>query len=124
MTLFSGINSKITSRIADIFPIFSPPPSTLRTFTLYIGRPTRLLEQRIECDLAGLINPYWLGSYLTTYLCPFLDRIPRLYIDLTIDFNSESLSIVQFRHPFDGANSINRISAASFNVMPAGACDT
>src|SRR3990172_7131854 len=104
MTRFPESKSKTASRSADSLPIFFPPPSNLRTFTLYIGRPTRLLEQRIECDLAGLINPHWLGSYLTTYLCPFLDRIPRLYIDLTIDFNSESLSIVQFRHPFDGAN--------------------
>jgi hypothetical protein len=60
MTLFAEIKSTITSQIADSLPILFPPPSTLRTFTLYIGRPPRLLEQRIECDLAGLINPYWL----------------------------------------------------------------
>ena len=23
----------------------------------------RLLEQRIECDLSGRINPYWLGGF-------------------------------------------------------------
>jgi hypothetical protein len=63
MTLFAEIKSTITSQIADSLPILFPPPSTLRTFTLYIGRPPRLLEQRIECDLAGLINPYWLCAF-------------------------------------------------------------